>query len=231
MSEVKRALVTGSSRGLGLEWVSQLLASGYEVIAVTRKYSSDLKKLESEGTHAARLKVLCADLSTDQGLVSLVQNLPGSLDLLVNNAGVYLDGDSDFKDLNFQDVEETFRINVLLPMKVTRACLPALEKSKNPKVLNVTSLMGSIADNTSGGSYAYRMSKAALNMFNKSFTIDFPKIVSLVVHPGWVKTEMGGAHAPVDTQTSVQGMLSLVERAGLAASGRFYDYEGDELPW
>jgi NAD(P)-dependent dehydrogenase (short-subunit alcohol dehydrogenase family) len=91
--------------------------------------------------------------------------------------------------------------------------------------------MGSIGDNSSGGSYGYRMSKAALNMFHKTFSIDFPQITSLVIHPGWVQTDMGGANAPTSVEKSARGILRVIEKASPRDSGDFLDYEGDRLPW
>ena len=116
-------------------------------------------------------------------------------------------------------------------MRVTRAFLPHLRQSAQPKLIHITSLMGSIADNESGGYYGYRMSKAALNMFNKSFAIDYPEVISLVVHPGWVKTDMGGPQAPLPPEIAVRGILSVVNRATTKQTGKFFDYEGNELPW
>jgi NAD(P)-dependent dehydrogenase (short-subunit alcohol dehydrogenase family) len=231
MSTRKTAVVTGASRGLGLEWVKQLLADGYEVFAVTRGKGSTSDALYGLSPSSS-LKIVEADLSTAEGLVTYVRALPQYLNLLINNAGVYLDGDSTFEELDFNDVVRTFEINVVLPMRVTRASLPALQKSKHPIVVQTTSLMGSIGDNSSGGSYAYRMSKAALNMFHKSFSIDHPNILSLTFHPGWVRTEMGGPQAPVLPAKSVSGMLSVVKRSKLNSdTGKFFDFEGDELPW
>lgn len=229
MSTPKTAVVTGASRGLGQEWVRQLLARGYEVTAVSRAGGDALKGLQT--LDSKHLKILQADLSTDEGLIALFSALPHHLNLLVNNAGVYLDGDSSFEELDMKEVARTFEVNVMLPMRVTRVAIPALQKSHHPIVVQTTSLMGSIGDNTSGGSYAYRISKAALNMFNKSFSIDHPKVLSLVLHPGWVRTEMGGPSAPITVEQSVRGMLSVVEKAKIGDSGKFYDFEGDELPW
>ena len=116
-------------------------------------------------------------------------------------------------------------------MLVTQALLPCLERAAAPKVVNISSLMGSIEDNSSGGTYAYRMSKAALNMFTKTFAVDFPKIATLTMHPGWVKTDMGGANAPTEKTESVKGLLKVILASSLKNTGQFIDYEGDKLPW
>ena len=116
-------------------------------------------------------------------------------------------------------------------MRVTRALLPNLRMAKAPKVINITSRMGSIDDNTSGGYYGYRMSKTALNMFNSSFSREFKDILAVVMHPGWVKTDMGGPSAPTEIYDSVKGLLSVINSLSLKDSGRFVDFRGEGIKW
>lgn len=216
-----RVVITGASRGIGREFVNQCLKNGDEVHAVTRN-SARLSDLKAEKLHVHSI-----DLESPEGPAALARALEGRpVDLLINNAGTYLDMDRGFTDLPIETVRKSFEVNTLLPMRVCQALLPNLAR-----VCQITSLMGSIGDNASGGSYGYRMSKAALNMFNRSFAIDFPNILSVVLHPGWVKTEMGGKEAPTSTEESVAGMLKVLSNLNADQSGKFYDYEGEELPW
>jgi NAD(P)-dependent dehydrogenase (short-subunit alcohol dehydrogenase family) len=125
----------------------------------------------------------------------------------------------------------SFAVNSVAPFEVTQALLPLLRKSSRPRVAHITSRMGSIADNGSGGYYAYRASKTALNMINMSLARDHAWLTTVVVHPGWVRTQMGGAEAPVEPQSSASGIWRLIEGLGRTDSGRFFDYTGNELPW
>jgi NAD(P)-dependent dehydrogenase (short-subunit alcohol dehydrogenase family) len=169
------------------------------------------------------------DLENVAGPGRLVLALSGKpVDLLINNAGVLFNQDN-FTIMNFEQIRQSFEVNTILPMRVCQALHPLLRKGS--RVVQITSLMGSIADNESGGYYGYRMSKAALNMFNRSYSIDFPEFTSVVLHPGWVKTEMGGQSAPVTPSESVAGMMGIIEKLSTEQSGKFFDFEGNELPW
>jgi NAD(P)-dependent dehydrogenase (short-subunit alcohol dehydrogenase family) len=224
------AVVTGTSRGIGLEMVSQLLSSGNKVYACARNPEKSKDLMDLKKKHSDSLMIAQVDVNSDEQVDAFAKTLKGGIDLLINNAGVYGEN-SSFEKLSLETVETTFTNNAVAPMRVTRALLPALQKSKHATVLHVTSLMGSIQDNESGGSYGYRMSKVALNMFNKSFSCDYPGITSVVVHPGWVKTDMGGSNAPVEVADSAKGILKIALSAKSEMNGKFYDFEGDELPW
>ncbi len=232
---LRHVVITGARRGLGLEFTRQLLARGDRVTALVRdvKQAPGLTAL-LDGAQG-RLRVGACDITSDAAIraaVSLLGLDVEPVDVLINNAGVYLDAEADFADLDFSKVVASVEINAVGPMRVTRALLPALKRSRaHAVVAQITSLMGSIGDNSSGGAYAYRMSKAALNMFNKSFAVDHPEIIALALHPGWVRTEMGGVQAPIMPVDSVRGMLKVIDGATAAQSGHFYDFEGDELPW
>lgn len=227
----KTIVITGAGRGIGLEWAKKSLQEGHRVLAASRTLTSELQALVRDSPE--RAASVEADVAKDEGALKIAQNpfLTGhAVDLLVNNAGI-LRSEDDLESVDFADVEESLRINAMGPMRVCRALLPLLQKADAPVVANVTSLMGSIADNRGGGYYSYRMSKAALNMFNKSFSVDYPNITSLVLHPGWVQTRMGGAGASVPPAESVQGMMAVVAAAKKSASGKFFDFRGKELPW
>lgn len=228
----KNYVVTGTSRGLGLEMTRQLLDAGHTVHALARVPSESFQLIELKEKHTNNLFIYPVDVTSDHQVEAFIRDLPKDtvIDILINNAGVYGDP-SDFEKLSLEKVESTFSNNAVAPMRMTRALLKYLKRSETPKVIQITSLMGSIHDNASGGHYAYRMSKAALNMFNKSFSVDYPKIVSLVLHPGWVRTDMGGAAAPIGPATSAAGLLQLIEDATLNDTGKFFAYDGDELGW
>ena len=225
-------LITGTSRGIGLEMTKQLLAKGYTVFAVARNpdKADALQRLKHD--YSEQLKIFKADVNSDEQVASLARDLGAEtrLDVLINNAGVYGSGGT-FEGQSLKDVEQTLLNNAVSPMRVTRALLPQLKNSTSAKVVHITSLMGSIGDNTSGGAYGYRMSKAALNMFHKTFAVEYPAITSLTIHPGWVRTDMGGSEAPTEVDGSARGILAVIERATNGDSGKFFDYEGDVLPW
>jgi NAD(P)-dependent dehydrogenase (short-subunit alcohol dehydrogenase family) len=216
-------VITGSSRGIGLELCRQALKSGHQILAVARQPSSELVEL----SHAGGLHILKMDV-TDQDLGGrLTEALKpwAQVDLLINNAGVYQKGETT------KDFMTSFEVNSVAPFMMTQALLPWLKKSSNPKVVQVTSLMGSIADNASGGSYAYRASKSALNMINKSLALDNDWLTTIAIHPGWVQTDMGGSQAPIPVVDSVRGIWKVIQDLTLDQSGGYFDYKGQRLPW
>ena len=152
--------------------------------------------------------------------------------MLLNNAGVGV-RDRPLGDLDFDKMLRFFNTNAVGAMRVTEALLPHLRRGKARKVMHLTSRMGSISDNTSGGSYAYRASKAALNMLNRSLSIDLAEegFICAVLHPGWVQTSMGGAAAPTPVRESTAGLVHLIDGLGRDDNGGFFDFTGKELPW
>lgn len=232
MATSKAFVVTGASRGIGFELVRQLLGQGHRVIAGVRapEKAKELQALARDS--GDRLRVLSIDVSSDESVANFARDIGAvSIDVLINNAGVYSDDDDRVSEIEPRVVEMTFSTNTLGPLRVTQALLPALRRSSEPKVANITSQMGSIADNGSGSSVAYRMSKAALNMLTKCLAVEEPSLIVLSLHPGWVKTSMGGVGAPLETSRSVEGLLKVIDDAGKSASGRFLTYAGKELPY
>ena len=152
--------------------------------------------------------------------------------MLVNNAGV-LGKMQSLEELDLEDCLATFRVNALGAIAVTRALLPQLRKSKVRKVLHVSTGMASIADNSSGGAYGYRMSKAALNMASKCLAVGLrgDRIVSAVINPGWVQTDMGGSGAPTSVVDSAKGILQQIDALDVEHTGQFLDYKGGTLDW
>ena len=224
-------LITGANRGLGLEFVEQYHRDGWRVFACCRRPgdAQALSKIASAsggGVSVHRLDV------ADHGTVdALASELSGeAIDVLLNNAGV-MGERAPLESLDYDDWERTLRINTLGPIKVAAAFLPHVRRGARKVIATVTSKMGSIADNTSGNAYAYRSSKAALNMANMSLARDLSDVTCVVLHPGWVKTDMGGASAPIEAPESVSGMREVIAGLKPSQSGAFYDYTGAELPW
>jgi NAD(P)-dependent dehydrogenase (short-subunit alcohol dehydrogenase family) len=225
-------LVTGAGRGIGLELCLFALESGHNVMAIVRDPNNARNLSAARKEYGDKLLILKGDVTSDEDLKRLASEVGDrAIDILINNAGVLLDDGVSFEELSREDLQQTFLVNTFAPLMVTQTFLPMLKKSSAAKLVNITSMMGSVADNKSGGYYAYRMSKAALNMFNKSFSVDHPAIVAMVLHPGWVRTEMGGAQAPVLPRESARGLFKLILESGKTHSGRFFDYTGKELPW
>ena len=219
-----KVLITGSSRGIGRALVLHALTKGHEVLAVARDTSS-LEKMKFES--GGKLTLLSANVSTPQGIkeVAAMVKAQGSLDVLVNNAGVLLKGDS------IEDFQTSFNVNAMTPYYLTKALIPTLENSKEPRVIQISTMMASITDNASGGAHSYRSSKAALNMLTKGLSVEYPKIAFQLIHPGWVKTDMGGQGATVEVSESAEGIWKVIETTGLKNSGAFRDFRGQTLPW
>ena len=220
-------LITGANRGIGLELARQFSERGNTVIGTARKPAEamDLKALK---VRVEQLDV--TDTASVQALAGRLQGEP--IDLLVNNAGIGGHTADSFAATDFDLVAQTFDVNSLGPMRVTQALLPNLEAGEGKTVVQISSTMGSIEQNR-GGYYGYRASKAALNMFNKSLAAELGKrgYTCIVMHPGWVKTRMGGAAAPVKPEDSVAGMLKVIEGLTPEDNGRFIDFQGPAIPW
>ena len=228
-----KVVVTGANRGIGLEFVKQLLARGDTVVAGARAPGEARELQRLAGSPASRLTVGPLDI----GDAASVRRFSASLgdrpvDVLINNAGV-LGKMQSLEELDLDDVMATYRINAVGAVDVTRALLPLLRKSDVRKVLHVSTGMASISDNTSGGAFAYRMSKAALNIASKSISVNLrgERIISVVCNPGWVQTDMGGAGAKTPVSESVSGMLKVLDGLTLDQSGSFLDFRGGTLGW
>jgi len=220
------ALVTGSNRGIGLEFCTQLKQRGFDVIATCRKASKELEALGVE-------VIENVEVSDPTSLNALVEKLAGrQIDWLINNAGIA--GGLGLSDINVEAVESfkrQYEVNSLGPLLTTQILSGNLVNGS--KVGLVTSRMGSIADNDSGGSYAYRMSKAALNAAGKSLSIDLkPQGIAVgILHPGWVRTDMTGHGGLIDTDESVDGLLKRMDELNLGNTGTFWHTNGEVLPW
>jgi len=223
------AVVTGANRGIGLELVRQLHKQGRTIVAVCRKSSPELDALAASDRDRIRIEagIDVADPAAWPALASRLGR--DDIDLLINNAGVLRSDSLD--DAGVDEVREQFEVNAIAPLFVTQALKGRL--AKGAKVALITSRMGSIADNGSGGYYGYRMSKAALNAAGMSLAKDLkPKGVAVVMlHPGAVRTGMTGGHGQVDPPDAVRGLLARIDELRLETTGRFLHQNGDVLPW
>jgi NAD(P)-dependent dehydrogenase (short-subunit alcohol dehydrogenase family) len=215
-------LITGANRGIGYEYCRQLLNQGDKPIAVCRKSSPELDALG--------IRVITGiDLTQDQDLASLQDQLRGEpIDVLINNAGII--ESVGLANLDIESIRRQFEVNALSPLRVTHTLLSNL--TSGSKVVMMTSRMGSIDDNTSGGSYGYRMSKVALCMAGKSLALDLrpKKIAVAILHPGLVQTRMTG-FAGITTETAVRGLLARIDELTLDNTGTFWHSNGEVLPW
>jgi NAD(P)-dependent dehydrogenase (short-subunit alcohol dehydrogenase family) len=221
-------VVTGANRGIGLELCRQLQAAGAEVIAAVRD-----PEAADELRQAAPARIERLDVADPASVAAFAEALgDAAVDVLINNAGIGGPG-AGIANLDFDEVARTLEVNSLGPLRVTQALLPHLRRGRRRTVAHVSSNMGSIANNDQGGYYGYRASKTALNSLNRTLAHELGCLgfTCVVLHPGWVRTGMGGDGAPLTPAESVRGLVKIV--AGLSAkdNGRFYDYTGAQLPW
>ncbi len=228
-------LITGSNRGLGLEWARQYGVAGWRVYASCR-HPEQAEALQQYAATHHNLTVHRLDVTRGEEITALSRELAGEpIDILLNNAGVYFEKyqDEELRNIDYGHWEETFRVNSLGPMRVSAAFTEHIAQSERRLVVAITSHMGSIAEIGSPGSYAYRSSKAALNAAMKGLSLALqPRGIGvLLLHPGWVQTRMGGPGATLTTHTSVTRMRKLVESFRLDDTGRFYRFDGSVIPW
>ncbi len=236
MSTIRHALVTGANRGLGLEFVRQLLAAGGHVVAACRQPGRATALNTLAGEHPGRLHVLPLDVAAPKSQAELARELPlvlgedGRLDLLVNNAGVLHSGER-FGQLTLPNFEDSFRINAAGPLLLTQALAPHL--ADGARVLNLSSDLGSVGTITRFGTPSYSISKAAQNMATVLLANALADrgIVVTALHPGWVRTDMGGEGGELEPADAVAALLRTAAGLVAADSGRFLDRNGGPMPW
>jgi len=223
-------LITGANRGLGLEFVRQYAADGWKVVATCRR-PDDAEALRGLDGDITIHPLDITDFAQVEALAKTLATLP--IDHLVNNGGIYGPRVVRYDHIDYAAWANVFRVDTMAPMKVSAAFLPNVTKGQHKKIITVTSKMGSIADNTSGGSYIYRSAKAALNAAMRSLALDVADrgITVVVLHPGWVRTDMGGPGALIDAFESVAGMRQVVSNLRFEDSGKFFNYDSAEVPW
>ena len=227
-------LVTGSCQGLGFEFCRQYAAAGWEVLA-TCLAPDTANTLAQLAAQFPRVTVLALDVADFAAIDRLAESLTETaIDLLLCNAGVNPDNSGPgFGSLDYGAWREVLTINTLAPVKLVETFLPHLKRGRRRQVAVISSCMSSIANNQSGGYITYRVSKTALNASMRSVAVDLqPHGISvLLLHPGWVRTSMGGPDAPLSPEESITGLRRVIESASPAQSGRLFDFEGKEMPW
>lgn len=219
--------IIGASRGIGFEFVRQYAADGWRVHATSRT-PADAEAIQALDRG---IRVHLADVTDEASLAAVASGVESPLDTLIVNAGITA------REFRLTDVvpEEWRRVmetNALGPMLAARVLAPKMRRPGG-RVVALSSAMGSVGDNSGGGSWSYRMSKAALNMAMRNLAIELKSadIIACPLHPGWVKTSMGGEGAPVRPEDSVRGLRQVIETLDMPKSGRFWDFRGEELPW
>lgn len=228
-------LITGSNRGLGLEWARQHAQAGWRVYATCR-HPAEAAELHALAARHTALSVHRLDVTRHDEMQALAVELQHeAIDLLVNNAGVYLEKFDErlIGRISYDDWLDTVRVNTLGAIRMTEAFVEQVARSRRRLVVAITSHMGSIAEIGEPGSYYYRSSKAALNAAMKGLSLELKArgIGIMLMHPGWVQTRMGGPGARYTPAQSVQGMRKLIDRFDLADTGRFFRFDGTEIPW
>jgi NAD(P)-dependent dehydrogenase (short-subunit alcohol dehydrogenase family) len=225
-------LITGSNRGLGLEFARQYADAGYRVYATTRE-PAKAKELAAVAKAHPDVSVHALETTDPDSIASLARELKGQpLDILLNNAGVMGPPHQTLGDIDYAGMLDTFKVNTLAPLMLAETLLPNVEKSQRKIIAALTSGMASISD-TGGGSYAYRASKAALNMTFRNLAMDVKSrgVIAVVINPGWVQTDMGGKGAPEKVGDSIAAMRKVFDGLKLADSGKFLDYKGGTWEW
>lgn len=223
MSDKKTVVITGANRGIGLELARHYAGEGCKVIGVCRSSSDELSAVADQVIDGV-------DVTTDAGIEKLTSALRGEqIDLLINNAGLLQD--EQLGSIDFDSIRTQMEINAYAPLRVVEALVSQIPNGG--KIANITSRMGSIADNDSGGRYGYRASKAALNAFGKSLAVDLkPKGVAVaLLHPGYVKTRMVNFGGLITPEESARGLAERIEGLNLDNTGSFWHSNGEELPW
>ncbi len=222
-------VITGANRGIGLEFTKQYASDGAKVYALCRspEEAEELKAVAGD-VHIRQL-----DVTSEDCRKRFADEIGDeTIDILINNAGIYGGDNQSLGNLDFDKWHNTMEVNVFGPVYMTTALYSNLKKSANPKVATISSKMGSIGD-SSGGMAIYRTSKAAINMAMNSLSADASNdnVIMINLHPGWVQTDMGGSNAPTTPQESVTGLRKVIAEASMKDTGHFYDFKGQELPW
>lgn len=224
-------LITGANRGLGLEYVKQYAEAGAQVYATVRNPAT-ATALQTLAAQHPNIHVLALDVADVAAIHALSATLSAlSIDILISNAGTY--PDSRFGHVDPQAWLQAFQVNTLTTYYLAEAFLPQLRRANPAKLIAMTSKMGSIDDNSGGGEYIYRSSKTALNMVVKSLAIDLAEfgITVAALHPGWVRTDMGGPHGLIDVRTSIAGLRGVIAQLQPTQSGHFIAYDGKAIAW
>lgn len=228
-------LITGSNRGMGLEWSRQYASLGWRVHASCR-LPDEAHDLQQLADTYSNVMIHRLDVTHPEEIEALAQTVSAeAIDILINNAGVYFErwGKDLLGQIDYADWEATLRVNTLGSVRMTETFRNHLARGTRRLVVAITSHMGSISDITAARDYAYRSSKAALNATMRGMSLELKPggIGVLLLHPGWVRTRMGGPDAPLSPAESVRGMRMIIDNFDLSLTGQFYRYDGTEISW
>jgi NAD(P)-dependent dehydrogenase (short-subunit alcohol dehydrogenase family) len=221
-------LISGANRGIGLEFARQYAKAGWRVLATGRSP----EKADALRALGATVTVRRLDVADFAAVAALGRELgEETIDVIIANAGVAGPRGMTPEAIDAEGWGATLRVNAMAPLALASAFTAQVTRSEQRKMIAITSRLGSIGANVEGGMYAYRSSKAALNAVWRSFALDHPELIAAVLHPGWVRTDMGGRQAPLSVEDSVAGLRRVI--AGLAKddSGGFFNYDGSPIPW
>ncbi|MCP4433430.1 MAG: SDR family oxidoreductase [Gammaproteobacteria bacterium] len=226
-------LITGANRGIGLKLTEQFAEDGWQVLACCRA-PAQAGQLQALTERNSTIEIYALDVTNYQQMSSLAEKLANRpIDILLSNAGIYGSRGAVFGGIDAEEWRQVLEVNTIAPMMLVQSFVDQVAASQQKLVAVISSKVGSIADNSSGGSYIYRSSKTAVNQVVKSLSIDLVgrgiSVVSL--HPGWVKTDMGGPNAEISTDESVSGLKSILQSAGRQQSGQFIEFNGNSIPW
>jgi len=229
------ALITGANRGIGLELTRQLLRRGERVFAACRNPAAATKLHYLSAEYEGLSSIVQLDVSDPASIdasFEIVKGLTDALDLLINNAGIQL-SDDHLGTLEMDEMLRTFAVNSVGPLLVCQRYLGLLQAGASPRIVNISSRRGSLAWYQDRRFYTYSASKAALNMMTKRLAVETKAmgIIAVVMHPGWVMTDMGGPGAQITADESVSGMLRVIDRLTIEDAGRFLGWDGKEMPW
>mgnify|MGYP000337832518 FL=1 len=228
------ALITGTNKGLGLGLTKKLLNKGYKVFATCRNITKAKELEELRKRFPEKLIILQVDVVEPNAGENISNFLNGEpIDLFLNNAGVIGPGTQRFGGVTSPDWLEVLKVNLVAPLLISQSLIKNIDKGLEKKMFFLSSKVGSISDNTGGGMYIYRSSKTALNQVVKSLSIDLlSKGISVIaLHPGWVRTDMGGPNALISIEESVNGMATVISKKSLDDTGKFFNFDGKEIPW
>lgn len=236
---MSRILITGASRGLGLEFTKQYLERGDRVIATCRQpeKAEVLTRLQKEFEKSLEVEQL--DVTSEKSRENLYLKLTDrsiKIDLLINNAGIISGNEKEsaaFGKLSKEDFGKVYQVNTVSPILISERFLPLLKEVIEPKIVNISSMSGSISNKTRSGGYAYSSSKAALNMMTKTLSNELKEmeITVVAIHPGWVKTDMGGENAPLELESSITSIINVIDSLSIADTGKFLDWQRNEVQW
>jgi len=226
---MQNVLITGAGRGIGLEFARRFVAAGCHVHATVR----DLSKADALRALGDAVTIHTCDVTSTANVEALADLLGDTpIDVLINNAGVLLSRGDSFGNIDLGAFEEVLRVNTVAPVRVAQALAGNVARSDKKLIVNISSRMGSISEG-GAGAYSYRTSKAALNMAMATIAKDLQGqgVTVIVVHPGWVRTDMGGSSASLSVEQSVDGLMNVIDGVGLADTGSFINYDGTSIPW